>query len=87
MEKIRSRRPHGREWRWMMEEIFEVSAKRTHKFVTTSVTGQTFPYHCGCQQHLLTLRRHNRVLRGETEYRCRHCQQRLHYAEDQPLNA
>ncbi|QTF07021.1 SprT family zinc-dependent metalloprotease [Brenneria izadpanahii] len=65
--------PHGKEWRWMMETVLRTPARRTHQFAVKSVQGKTFPYQCGCQQHQLTVRRHNRVLRGETEYRCRHC--------------
>ncbi|ACS84359.1 SprT family zinc-dependent metalloprotease [Musicola paradisiaca] len=65
--------PHGREWRWMMENVLQVPARRTHRFETASVQGKTFPYRCACRLHDLTLRRHNRVVRGEAEYRCRHC--------------
>ncbi|WJY15599.1 SprT family zinc-dependent metalloprotease [Pectobacteriaceae bacterium CE90] len=69
--------PHGKEWRWMMEEVLNVPARRTHRFEITSVQGKTFPYQCSCRQHDLTLRRHNRVVRGETEYRCRYCGETL----------
>ncbi len=65
--------PHGAEWRWMMESILDVPARRTHKFAIQTVQGNTFTYQCGCQKHELTIRRHNRVLRKETEYRCRQC--------------
>ncbi|MEC5317514.1 SprT family zinc-dependent metalloprotease [Brenneria populi subsp. brevivirga] len=65
--------PHGKEWRWMMESVLQTPARRTHRFEVASVQGKTFPYQCGCRLHQLTVRRHNRVLRGETEYRCRHC--------------
>lgn len=69
--------PHGTEWKWMMETILEVPARRTHSFEVASVRGKSFPYRCRCQQHQLTVRRHNRVVRGETEYRCVQCGERL----------
>lgn len=65
--------PHGKEWKWMMESVLGVPARRTHQFELTSVRTKTFPYHCRCQQHQLTVRRHNRVVRGEATYRCVHC--------------
>nr|WP_113868231.1 SprT family zinc-dependent metalloprotease [Brenneria salicis]NMN90447.1 SprT protein [Brenneria salicis ATCC 15712 = DSM 30166]RLM30000.1 SprT family protein [Brenneria salicis ATCC 15712 = DSM 30166] len=65
--------PHGKEWRWMMEHVLQVPARRTHRFAVQSMQGQTFSYQCDCRHHELTVRRHNRVQRGETEYRCRYC--------------
>lgn len=65
--------PHGKEWKWMMETVLEVPARRTHRFATDSLARKTFAYHCACQSHQLTVRRHYRVLRGEAEYRCRNC--------------
>lgn len=64
--------PHGKEWKWMMETVLGVSARRTHQFNTATLQ-KTFTYYCPCRQHQLTVRRHNRVLRGETRYRCTHC--------------
>lgn len=69
--------PHGAQWRYMMEQILQVPANRTHRFSVESVQGTTFAYLCSCQEHLLTVRRHNRIVRGETEYRCRHCKELL----------
>lgn len=69
--------PHGKEWKWMMENVLNVPARRTHQFEVDSVRSRAFAYHCGCQLHQLTVRRHNRVLRGESEYRCVHCGERL----------
>lgn len=75
--------PHGKEWKWMMETVLGVSARRTHKFCTDSVQ-QTFAYACQCRQHKLTVRRHNRVIRGETRYRCTYCGSELYAGEYQP---
>lgn len=69
--------PHGKEWKWMMESVLDVPARRTHQFEIASVRSRTFPYRCRCQQHQLTVRRHNRILRGESEYRCVSCGERL----------
>jgi SprT protein len=69
--------PHGREWRWMMESVLAEPANRTHRFEVVSVQSKTFSYCCACQQHQLTVRRHNKVLRGESEYRCRQCGEKL----------
>lgn len=69
--------PHGKEWKWMMESVLHVPASRTHQFELASVRHNTFSYRCHCQQHQLTVRRHNRVLRGEATYRCVHCGQPL----------
>ncbi|MDQ4430549.1 SprT protein [Yokenella regensburgei] len=69
--------PHGKEWKWMMESVLGVPARRTHQFELESVRRNTFPYRCKCQQHQLTVRRHNRVLRGEAVYRCVHCGEAL----------
>ncbi len=65
--------PHGKEWKWMMESVLGVPARRTHQFELESVRRNTFPYRCKCQQHQLTVRRHNRVVRGEAVYRCVRC--------------
>lgn len=68
--------PHGKEWRWMMEAVLQVPAKRTHSFSVSSIS-QTFPYYCCCQQHQLTLRRHHRILRKQSHYQCRQCGETL----------
>ena len=61
--------PHGREWRWML-----LRPRQPHSpFRNRLGAKQNLPYRCGCGQHQLTIRRHNRVLRGESEYRCRRC--------------
>lgn len=69
--------PHGQQWQWMMENVLGVSASRTHAFDVMSVQGKTFAYRCDCQTHALTVRRHNKIARKESEYRCRKCRQLL----------
>ena len=79
--------PHGKEWKWMMETVLGVPARRTHKFEVQSVRKNTFPYRCRCQQHQLTVRRHNRVVRGEAEYRCVQCGDLLKADVTTPCNS
>ncbi len=35
--------PHGKEWKWMMENVLGVPARRTHQFELQSVRRNTFP--------------------------------------------
>ncbi|MBB1425934.1 SprT family zinc-dependent metalloprotease [Shewanella sp. SG44-2] len=70
-------KPHGKEWQSVMLTTFKITPKTTHQLNTQSVSGQQFEYFCGCGSINLTIRRHNRIVRGQTQYRCRHCQQTL----------
>lgn len=74
--------PHGKEWRWMMSTVLQTEPRRTHEFDLATVRAQTYPYQCGCRRHELTVRRHNRILRGEAQYRCRQCGNILYYDEN-----
>ena len=77
--------PHGKEWRWMMETILDVPAQRTHCFDISALPRKTFLYRCACRQHHLTIRRHNKTQRGETEYRCTQCGQPLRLASEKSV--
>ncbi|MEJ2764018.1 SprT family zinc-dependent metalloprotease [Photobacterium sp. MCCC 1A19761] len=70
-------RPHGKEWQAVMTEVFGIPARTTHSFDTRSVQGQTFRYRCHCQEHQLTVRRHNKIRRQQAIYHCRTCRQPL----------
>ena len=72
--------PHGREWQTMMSNVMLRPPERTHRFDVSSVQGKTFTYQCQCQQHQLTVRRHNKALKGIL-YLCRSCKSHL-----KPLN-
>jgi SprT protein len=70
----RAIRPHGREWRKVMD-FFGVEARRCHEFdVSRAATRRLkrFTYSCGCRRHQLSSIRHNRVLAGQ-RYHCTGC--------------
>ena len=79
-EKVYGRkiRPHGVEWKYVMEKVFSLPANRTHDYDTKRVSKRPFAYLCGCPDktiHLSTTR-HNRILRG-TVYQCVDCKSPL----------
>ncbi|MCL1092186.1 SprT family zinc-dependent metalloprotease [Shewanella kaireitica] len=70
-------KPHGLEWQRLMRQLYQRQPRTTHSFNTQSVEGKTFEYFCGCGSVNLSIRRHNKVVRGDTQYRCRKCGQNL----------
>ncbi len=65
-------RPHGTEWQQVMTQVFKLAANTTHSLDIKDVIGQQFNYQCQCSDHLLTIRRHNKVIRGAS-YLCKQC--------------
>lgn len=65
-------RPHGKEWQNIMIQVFNKPAKTTHNLDISDVIGQQFKYQCLCSNHQLSIRRHNKILRGAS-YLCRKC--------------
>ncbi|WP_342608034.1 SprT family zinc-dependent metalloprotease [Vibrio tritonius] len=76
-------KPHGPEWQAVMSKVFQVKPETTHQFSTTSVQGKTFEYQCACQIHQISIRRHNRIIRGQAVYRCQSCHQEIRFTGKQ----
>ncbi|WP_144431326.1 SprT family zinc-dependent metalloprotease [Aeromonas schubertii] len=69
--------PHGRQWQSVMQEIFALPPRVTHRFDLAPLAERTFAYRCTCRDHALSVRRHSKVLRGEARYHCRACRSEL----------
>jgi SprT protein len=69
-------RPHGREWRALML-AFGVDASRTCRYDLAGIPLRktlSHRYACACETpHMLGVRRHKRINRGECRYYCRRC--------------
>jgi len=68
--------PHGREWQHIMINVFNLPPHRTHQYNVDNIGIKTFMYECKCGEVPLTIRRHNKVLKGAV-YRCKKCHQNL----------
>ncbi|MBJ7538226.1 SprT family zinc-dependent metalloprotease [Marinomonas sp. C1424] len=71
-------KPHGKEWQAVMRKVFGLSPNRTHTFEVPPPK-QAFEYHCACQTHQFTKRRHSKAQKG-TEYICKLCQSSLKFS-------
>ena len=68
-------KPHGKEWQAVMAKVFALDPERTHSF-EVKPPAKSFHYRCNCSEHRLTIRRHNKVLKG-CIYQCRQCKTSL----------
>jgi SprT protein len=76
-------KPHGREWRAVMNHFGIEQPQRCHLFdtqKTQSHSQRRWPYRCHCGDHQLSSTRHFRVLRNEQSYICLRCKQPLVYS-------
>lgn len=65
-------KPHGVEWQQIMQQVFNCSAATTHSYSLEQLKLASYEYRCACQVHQLSVRRHNKVLKGAS-YQCRKC--------------
>lgn len=70
-------KPHGKEWQSMMTKVFNAEPHVTHSMTSERAVSRTFTYQCDCGPVELSVRRHNKVERGQQEYQCRTCGARL----------
>lgn len=75
---LRRTKPHGPEWQMVMRECFGCEPHAYHTLPTTKarIHQREYLYHCSCQQHYLTARRHASAQKGG-RYICRACRQTL----------
>jgi SprT protein len=70
-------KPHGIEWQYIMQEVFNLAPRVTHNLDTKDLAMASFQYKCNCQTVELSLIRHNKVQRGKQQYICRRCKSPL----------
>ncbi|WP_223508862.1 MULTISPECIES: SprT-like domain-containing protein [unclassified Pseudomonas] len=75
-------RPHGVEWKSVMVDVFNLAPDRCHTMDTTSVEKLPFIYRCDCQEHRVSKRKHNKMLRGG-KYRCNTCRKQIAYVREE----
>jgi len=81
MHGIRKVKPHGHEWKRVMN-LFEVKPEVTSKYDVSALPlhrQKQHDYSCACMTHQLSSTRHNKVQTNKAVYKCRKCQQSLHW--------
>lgn len=76
---LKNIKPHGKEWKKIMHDFKAEPLVRGDYDLGGIPTRQIrrFPYRCSCREVALTSIRHNKVQRGQQEYRCRDCSEKL----------
>ncbi len=72
-------KPHGREWKMIMQTVLNQVPEVTHKFDVSRVSRKSYLYHCKCPdlKHELSAIRHHRIERKQSSYLCRKCNSQL----------
>jgi SprT protein len=75
-------KPHGKEWKYVMEEVFGLPSSRCHSYKKpVGYIANVFEYACNCKTYELSIIRHRRALKG-SGYRCNKCKQPLVFKEE-----
>lgn len=75
MYGLRNVRPHGAEWRTIMQ-LLGADPAVTCRYDLSGIPlrrQQRFRYRCACSTHAISTARHNRVSSGRARYFCKHC--------------
>ncbi|MFP4560053.1 MAG: SprT-like domain-containing protein [Thiohalorhabdus sp.] len=73
-------RPHGREWKAVMRDLFGADPTRCHQYDVTNAARRTqahYPLACGCMTHHVTARLVAQVVRNPGSRICRKCREPL----------
>ncbi len=76
---LRKIRPHGIEWKSVMRQ-FGIKPEVTGNYNLEGIPQrkqQRFTYQCDCSQHQISTVRHNRIVKNQAIYYCRHCKQAI----------
>lgn len=82
-------KPHGREWKSVMREVYGLEPAVTHQFEVQSARDiKRYSYACACEgkEHALSSIRHNKVVKGTANYLCKSCQQLLVLKHELPVD-
>ncbi len=82
MYGLRTIRPHGREWRAVMQ-LFDAAPTIRHTYDLQGIPQRRVPrfnYRCACRSYALSAQRHRKIASGQGFYQCRHCAAKLRYA-------
>ncbi len=77
-----AKQAHGPEWRGVMKALGVQDITRCHSYDTSSTARaryqtRVFNYACACREMKISARRHGRIVRGEANYTCNYCRQRI----------
>ena len=77
-------RPHGREWKAIMGDLFGADPSRCHEYDVTNAAQRTqarYPLTCGCMTHQVTARLVAQVVQNPGSRICRKCRKALQPAD------